>query len=388
MRVATPTRIASDAPLVTQLLREESGELLLVRRLDDPWRRDPVALDAFLLEIASNARAPRHPKLVPFRAGCEAPDPELAREYVEAGTLQDLLDADVRLSALQLLTVATDLLEGLDALHSVGIVHGDPGPRNLLLAPDGGVRLADPASARRAFAEGAVALDGGAASDATRALRWLAHAVERTAADPVGKQIAEILGSGATALMRAGELRRLAAGHPRTSLPGRPEGPPPVPPFVPLPVLVAVGPIPGERTRYLASRRLSPLAELPAPVLASRLEKEAVPIPSELPEPARALAGELSALGARVQIRRRRQARTVTPALPAPPGTAKRPGWLGKRWIAFRDPFLRLFDEATAPAAEDLREAAIQLVLLAGIAGTLQAAVPFLILLFGIGAPR
>lgn len=68
----------------------------------------------------------------------------LAFEYIEGGNLTVLLEkAKGPLSNLASLSIAIQLLSGLAAAHAKGMVHRDVKPGNILLGPEGQVKLTD-----------------------------------------------------------------------------------------------------------------------------------------------------------------------------------------------------------------------------------------------------
>ncbi len=67
----------------------------------------------------------------------------LEMEYVDGGTLEDLLGEDERLPVARALAIACDVASALAAAHAAGVVHGDVKPGNVLLTKDGRVKLAD-----------------------------------------------------------------------------------------------------------------------------------------------------------------------------------------------------------------------------------------------------
>lgn len=64
-------------------------------------------------------------------------------EYMEGGSLLDLLRKHGKLSEDVISVIATSVLEGLRYLHGMGIVHRDIKPSNLLLNRKGEVKIAD-----------------------------------------------------------------------------------------------------------------------------------------------------------------------------------------------------------------------------------------------------
>ncbi len=110
----------------------------LLHSLDEAGRR------RFDRERAIMGQLSSHPNVItPFRAGyTRTGAPYLVMEYVEGGSLDDLLDARGRLSwteAIEHLIPATDALQ---FAHDQGVLHRDIKPGNILVA-DGVSKLTD-----------------------------------------------------------------------------------------------------------------------------------------------------------------------------------------------------------------------------------------------------
>jgi tetratricopeptide (TPR) repeat protein len=67
----------------------------------------------------------------------------LELEYVEGGSLEDLLGTDVRLPVQSAVRLVRGVLSALETAHEGGVVHGDVKPANVLLDRNGEVKLVD-----------------------------------------------------------------------------------------------------------------------------------------------------------------------------------------------------------------------------------------------------
>lgn len=93
----------------------------------------------------SALRRVRHPAIVQIHDVGETPDgrPFLAMDYLEGGSLLDVLHMHGPLSAGATALVLCDLAQALAVLHESGVVHRDIKPSNVLLRADGSPCLTD-----------------------------------------------------------------------------------------------------------------------------------------------------------------------------------------------------------------------------------------------------
>lgn len=114
---------------------------------------------AVLAEARSLARV-RHPNVVAIEAVLENKGaPLIVMEYVEGGTLADLLRRRGSLPWREAARIVASALRGLEAAHTSSIVHRDVKPSNILLTPEGEPKLADFGIALAPIAAGRTLLD-------------------------------------------------------------------------------------------------------------------------------------------------------------------------------------------------------------------------------------
>jgi hypothetical protein len=107
------------------------------------YAADPSFIKRFENE-AHAAAALTHPNLVAVYDVGEADGaPFIVMEYVDGGTLKDLLREAAPLPPAGLIQIGTQVADALDTAHRHGVVHRDVKPQNILLTPDGRVKLTD-----------------------------------------------------------------------------------------------------------------------------------------------------------------------------------------------------------------------------------------------------
>jgi predicted Ser/Thr protein kinase len=131
-----------------------------IRRGDDVLLRRPVAIKLlredgdprsvarFEQEAQILARL-HHPNVVTvFDTGVDGSERFIVMELVEGPTLRELLDREGRLAPERAAEIASGLASALGFAHEHDVIHRDVKPSNVLLLPDGGVKLADMGIAR------------------------------------------------------------------------------------------------------------------------------------------------------------------------------------------------------------------------------------------------
>jgi eukaryotic-like serine/threonine-protein kinase len=109
---------------------------------------DPRSIARFEQEAQILARL-QHPNVISvFDAGVDNGERFIVMELVEGPTLRELLDTEGRLAPERASEIASRLASALGFAHDRAVVHRDVKPANVLLPPDGGVKLADMGIAR------------------------------------------------------------------------------------------------------------------------------------------------------------------------------------------------------------------------------------------------
>jgi len=129
---------------------EELDRPIALKILADNLAGDATFRDRFEREARLAARL-SHPNVVRvFDVGESDGRPFIVMEYVEGDTLADELVRHGPLPPARAVELALQICSGLEAAHASGLVHRDVKPRNLLLRPDGVLKIADFGIARAA----------------------------------------------------------------------------------------------------------------------------------------------------------------------------------------------------------------------------------------------
>jgi eukaryotic-like serine/threonine-protein kinase len=123
------------------------GRKVAVKTLRADHATDPTFQARFRREAQSSAGL-NHPSIVAvYDTGDDTVDgvsvPYIVMEYVEGRTLRDVVREGRRLLPERALEITADILEALEHSHRAGIVHRDVKPGNVMLTPDGDVKVMD-----------------------------------------------------------------------------------------------------------------------------------------------------------------------------------------------------------------------------------------------------
>ena len=119
------------------------GREVALKFLSHPRLRDATARARFRNEAEAASRLD-HPNICPVYEYDETPDgrPFIAMPFVEGRTLRERI-AEGPLPAAEAARIVLQAARGLEHAHQAGLVHRDVTPANLLLTPDGQVRILD-----------------------------------------------------------------------------------------------------------------------------------------------------------------------------------------------------------------------------------------------------
>ncbi len=146
-RYRMETRIERGGMATVYRARDEIlGRDVAVKVMHPSLANDPTFAERFRWE-AQNAARLSHPNIVPvYDCGTfndTGGEPYIVMELVEGTTLRSLLERFGRLDPPTVRHVAKGIAAALDHSHSKGIVHRDVKPENVLVTPDGQVKVVD-----------------------------------------------------------------------------------------------------------------------------------------------------------------------------------------------------------------------------------------------------
>ena len=136
----------------------EGRDRLLARRvaikvLLAQYARDPAFLTRFKRE-AQAAASLSHPNIVAvYDTGVEQGTNFIVMEYVEGRTLREVIRNEGPLMPERAAEIASDVCNALAAAHARGLIHRDIKPGNVMLTPDGTVKVMDFGIARATTSE-------------------------------------------------------------------------------------------------------------------------------------------------------------------------------------------------------------------------------------------
>jgi len=114
-----------------------------IKVLADRHSQDPHFIERFQREARSAARL-NHPNIVQVYDHAQVGGVSyIVQEYVEGETLKELIRREAPLDARRAITIGLQILAALRVAHQQGVIHRDVKPQNILVQPDGKVKVAD-----------------------------------------------------------------------------------------------------------------------------------------------------------------------------------------------------------------------------------------------------
>jgi len=119
------------------------NRIVAVKVLRPDYAQDPAFLDSFRREAQAAANL-THPNIVTiFDVGQDGGYRYIVMEYVEGRDLKSLIQEEAPFSINRALDITTDVCAGVGFAHRAGIVHCDIKPQNVIISPDGRVKVTD-----------------------------------------------------------------------------------------------------------------------------------------------------------------------------------------------------------------------------------------------------
>lgn len=145
-------RLREESAAIVYRARNDEGQPVILKVLPEDALDDANNRRRFERELRAYVKV-HHPNIcgiLDFSMGGETP-PYLAVESPQGETLDQILEREGRLAAARAVAITIPLVQALGCLHENGIIYRNLHPRNVLVQPDGFVKLTDFALARLDF---------------------------------------------------------------------------------------------------------------------------------------------------------------------------------------------------------------------------------------------
>jgi serine/threonine protein kinase len=129
--------------VVYKARHRQSGQIVAIKVVPPHLATDPILRKRFENEFRA-ANSLDHPNIVrALEYGETGGSPYLVMEYVEGESLGQRLAREGRMPESEAIRIVAQVAQGLHRAHRQGLIHRDVKPDNILLTPDGQVKLAD-----------------------------------------------------------------------------------------------------------------------------------------------------------------------------------------------------------------------------------------------------
>jgi eukaryotic-like serine/threonine-protein kinase len=143
--------------VVFQAYDKQLNEQVAIKMLSPLIQQEPEALERLRREVSA-ARRITHPNVIRIHDLSEAKGLHyVSMEYFAGKSLKEYLREHGKLSAMEATQIAYQILDGVEAAHSQGIIHRDLKSQNVLINSNGHLKIIDFGLARTSYVDGMTA---------------------------------------------------------------------------------------------------------------------------------------------------------------------------------------------------------------------------------------
>ncbi|MEM7395209.1 MAG: serine/threonine-protein kinase, partial [Verrucomicrobiota bacterium] len=107
------------------------------------FREDEEFVESFMMQARAMASLNHENVVKVYTCGKDEDQPYVVMELIEGGRLSDRMKGGRGLDEMMVLKVARDIVNGLNAAHEIGLLHGDVKPENILIDKKGVAKITD-----------------------------------------------------------------------------------------------------------------------------------------------------------------------------------------------------------------------------------------------------